>query len=166
MSYLKMVAYGGQLSSQSGKEGYFLYEQMTARQGQKQAVLKGTYRPNEYELEIHINGILQTYLEDYTEFDKHTVHFTEELDEGDKLLFTVRKGKSNTNLFEVYEAVEGQTEMTLINEYHPGRSTLMVFDNGQLLTMGIDYLETDEKTVTFTKPFNDKKHIITFREIV
>lgn len=166
MTYLKMVIRGGQRSSEVGKEGFFLYESVTATEGQGMVVLHGKYRPGEYELEIYLNGFRQTYEKDYLEIDVNTVHFLEPLEEGDGLLFLVRKSKSNTVLHEIHNAVEGQTAMTLNNPYHPGRATLMVFDNGQLLTLGDDYVETDEYTVTFTTPFNDKPHKIIFHEVV
>ena len=166
MTYLKMIVKGGQRGTELGKEGFYLYEQVTTTQGQEFVVLKGKYRPQEYELEIYLNGFRQTYETDYLEIDMHTVQFLEPLDEGDVLLFLVRKGKSNTVLHEIHDVVAGQTVVTLSNTYHPGRATLLVFDNGQLLTLNEDYVETDERTVTFTNPFNDRPHKITFHEVV
>lgn len=166
MTYLKMVIKGGQRGSEVGKEGFFLYETAQATAGQELVVLHGKYRPGEYELEIYLNGFRQTYLNDYLEIDVNTVQFLEPLEAGDDLLFLVRKSKSNTVLHEVHDGIAGQTTIKLSNPYHPGRGTLMVFDNGQLRTLGEDYVETDEHTVTFTKPFNDKPHKITFHEVV
>lgn len=166
MTYLKMFVQGGQSSSAEGKEGFFLYESYKATEGQTVAYLKGEYRVGEYELEVHINGIRQTYEVDYIEYDSHTVQFVEPLEEDDKLLFTVRGTKRNTILHESHIAKENQTVFTLTNSYHPGRNTLLVFDNGQLLTVGEDYIETDEKTITFVEPFDKFYHRIIFHEVV
>lgn len=166
MTYLKMVVNGGQSSSANGKEGFYLYEPYIATEGQTISYLLGEYRPGEYELEVHINGVRQTYEVDYREIDEHTIEFVESLEAGDRLLFTVRKAKSNTILHESHTPKAGQTVFNLTNSYHPGRNTLMVFDNGQLLTVEVDYIETNERTVTFTTPFDSFPHTITFHEVV
>lgn len=50
--------------------------------------------------------------------------------------------------YEKVEATEGQTEFNLSFPYIVGSGSLLVFQNGQLLTLGIDYVESSSTQIT------------------
>lgn len=60
-------------------------------------------------------------------------------------------------------SVEGQNKITFLDTYRPGMRELEIFEDGMLLSPGIDYTETDNKTVTLIQPFKSQSNIAIFK---
>lgn len=161
---LKFVTYGILRSSADVGIGSSLYEIYTATDAQTTFSLAGFYRPGTYELEVYLNGSRQMLGADYVEIDNKTVKFTTPVELGDTVLFSVQEMR-NSSLYQEFTATAGQTVFVLTGSYHPRLNTLQVYDNGMLLRIADDYIETDEHTVTLTYPASENAKI-TFREIM
>lgn len=144
--------------------GSTLHEVYRATQGQRIFGLAGSYTPGINELKVLLGGMEMTVDVDYLETDHKTVTFLYDLDANDLVKFRVDEVR-NQRLHEEFVAVEAQTVFVLKTPYHPGFNTLEVYDEGILLRNNVDYLETDEYTVTFLYPLPSGAKI-TFKENV
>jgi hypothetical protein len=61
----------------------------------------------------------------------------------------IRQGTRTT---QQYIATAGQTFVDTLYNFVPGANQIAVSINGALMTPGVDYVETDQNTVTFTNP--------------
>ena len=143
--------------------GSSLYESYKATSEQTDFSLAGSYRVGTHELLVYVNGVRQTLGKDYREVNNRTVRFIEKLEAEDYVLFTVQEVR-NSSLYQEFIAEEGQTEFRLTVPYHPGFNTLQVYDNGMLLRINDDYIESDETTIILTYGATEGSKI-TFREI-
>lgn len=103
-------------------------------------------------MDVTISGVTQVPIADYNLFGT-TLTFTTAPPMGAVIL--VRYGRAAdqqtyTHTTETVVATASQTVFTLTTSYVPGANNLTVYANGLRLRGGVDYLETDANTVTFT----------------
>ncbi|OEF99770.1 hypothetical protein BHF71_00925 [Vulcanibacillus modesticaldus] len=67
---------------------------------------------------------------------------------------------NDNNKAEYYTATAGQTVFTLSKGYTVGNGSLIVIVNGALKKLGVDYNETDNKTVTFINPLAANDQVV------
>jgi hypothetical protein len=142
--------------------GDVIYETHIATEGQTTVPVQAGYVPGTHQLQVFRNGVRQMVDVDYKETNSTQVDFLTPLQSGDVILFT-EQGIYTERLHFEYIAEASQTVFTLPAQYHPGLFTLMVFVNGMLQRVNVDYLETDPQTVTFIEPLRGGE-LVTFHE--
>lgn len=152
----------GTFATDLGSMGTVIYERYTARDGQTDFTLQAGYIPGSHQLNVYRNGVLQLVDLDYREISPTQIQFTTPLLDGDVILLSVQGIYTERLHFET-TSLPGQTVFHLASPYHPGMSTLLVFVNGLLQRVGVDYLETDPTTVTFLQPLYGGE-LVTFHE--
>lgn len=123
-------------------------EIQTATAGQTVYTLATGYTVGNGSLIVLVNGALQTIGANYNETDNKTVTFTNPLVNGDKVAFLYKANTVN----EAYTATAAQTVFPVVTGYTVGDNSMDVYLNGALQTIGVDYNETDNKTITFINP--------------
>lgn len=155
----------GRFNSSKSSAAPTLYEEFVAKEDEEVFQLKFShYTVGDHSLQVFVNG---QYMRigadnDYTEVDNKTIQFNFGLEEGDVIVMRVAGGTSGPSLHENYRAKENQTSFPLSTAYITGNDSLIVFVNGAYQTKGIDYLETNSNTVTFTEPL-ELDDLVTFR---
>lgn len=142
-----------------------MYQEMTAIDGQSTFVIpNGTFVVGDHSLQVFVNGQLMRVGadNDYVEQDNRTIVFNFNLDRDDVVVCRVNGGKSGPSLHESYKALAGQTVFNLATSYTTGNNSLIIFVGGAYQTLGVDYEETDSKTVTFLDGL-ELDDLVTFR---
>lgn len=149
-----------------------IHEEIISTDNQLEFKLKNTYIVGNNSLSIYVNGLRLECGKDYAETDKETITLNTAFPTGTKLIFrqianSSMKVEYNNNDYiqktwkENINAVAGQTVIELNNTFIPGTGMIMVTLNGLLLWDGIeeDYIETNEKTLTFNYPLEEGDNI-------
>ena len=125
-----------------------------ATAGQTVFDLPFTYRPGYQDIQVYSGGLIQrlggSY--DYLETDADTITFNvgRVLNENVTVLKMGGNEAGTVGLYEKHVATAAQTVFNLTGTYPVGTHSLLVFQEGALLTIGDDYTETDADTVTLT----------------
>lgn len=142
-----------------------LYDEIVSTEDQTTfKITKGFYIVGDRSLQVFVNGQLmrEGADNDYIEIDNTTIEFNYGLFENDVVVFRVAGGRSGPSVHERYLATAGQQVFELASTYAIGNDSLVVFINGAYQSIGIDYEETDGKTVTMVEPL-DEGDIVVFR---
>jgi len=129
-------------------------QDFTATGGQTAFDLNFTYRTGYNDILVYSSGVLQrvgaSY--DYVETDADTITFNSgrALNEQIAVLRVGANDAGTVALYEKHVATQGQTVFDLAGAYVSGTHVLLVFKNGQLLTITDDYAETNNQRVTLT----------------
>lgn len=160
----EQIEYGRFNSVKSGAAPT-LYQEIKAEEGQTIfSVVAGRFVMGDHSLQVYVNGMLmrEGHDNDYIELDNRRIQFMFALTSVDVVLLRVAGGTSGAALHNSFKALEGQTVFNLHTSYTTGNNSLVVYVSGAYQTLGIDYVETDAKTVTFLDPL-EEGDLVTFR---
>lgn len=131
-----------------------LHQEFVADGNREFRLVHGFFNVGDHSLQVYINGQLmrEGADNDYVEIDSQTIRLNYDILPTDIVTLRVNGGTSGPLLYERYIAVAGQTSVTLAGSYETGNHSLIVYVSGAFQTLGIDYEETDNKTVTFLDP--------------
>lgn len=138
---------------------------ITINAGQRDIDLPNTYLLGGDNLQV-FEGPILLYAgkdNDYEEVSPTQIKLNYDVPDGTVLKIT---GVGSGRLFEwvLYTiSVDNQDTITFLDVYRPGMRELEIFEDGMLLTPDIDYIETDNRTVTLIQPFKSQSNIAIFK---